>query len=439
MRFKFVLILAMVVFLYSGTSNPLFAGNGYFLHGIGPVNEALGGAGVAGNPQDVMGSIYRNPANGILFDGRKASAGFGAILPNTTVNSSVDLLGVRGSSDSGVDIVPCSNIGLVLKSKNKQTAYYLAMIGEAGLHLDILESTGNPIFMPQAGKANNPFGGLFGGFGAMETQLEVVRIPLGISYRFDNKWAMGFSVAPSVSRIKFTPGAFAAPDDANGDGIYTYPDVNHELALGIGFQAGIRYQPINELAFGFSLTTPTWFEEFEWDVEDESGNSRKISFRLNRPLTLRLGTNYRLTSATMLFMDISWINYSQTSGFDGSGFAPDGSLAGLGWEDIWVLSLGVQYDIGDLTLRAGYNYGSNPIEDENTFFNVGSPLHVRHHLSVGASYGIFKQATLDIGYSHAFKSSQSGPMYDMKGPVPGTEVETELEYDQLSIGVTFPF
>jgi long-chain fatty acid transport protein len=94
--------------------------------------------------------------------------------------------------------------------------------------------------------------------------------------------------------------------------------------------------------------------------------------------------------------------------------------------------------MGDLTLRAGYNYGGNPIRDEDTFFNVGSPLHARHHLSFGGSY-TFKRFTLDVGYTHTFKSSQSGPMYDMNGPVPGTEVETELEYDQVAVGITFSF
>ena len=142
---------------------------------------------------------------------------------------------------------------------------------------------------------------------------------------------------------------------------------------------------------------------------------------------------------TLLLMDLSWINYSDTTGFDKTGFAQDGSLSGMGWDNIWVLSFGVQQDIGDLTLRAGYNYGGNPIDDENTFFNIGSPLHTSHHLSLGGSYKIYKQATIDIGYSHVFENSQSSPMYNMNGPVPGTEVETKLGYDQISIGFTLPF
>jgi long-chain fatty acid transport protein len=440
MKFKYIIIFIGVIFFWLSTSNPVFAANGYFLHGYGPVNESLGCTGVAGNTQDVVGSIYRNPANGILFDGNTASIGIGSIYPNVTINSSVDALGASGSSDSMVSYIIGSNTGLVFKNKNSQTAFFLGIIGEAGLHLDIAQSGTNPMFMPQAGKPDNPYGGLFGGFGAVETQLEVVRIPLGMSHQFNGKWAMGFSVSPSIERLRFSPGAFAAPDDANGDGLYTYPDVDdHEFAFGVGFQAGVRYQASKKWGLGLCLTSPTWFEKFEWDVKDELGNHRKIDFQLNRPLSIGMGASYQLMPDTLVLIDLSWINYSNTEGFEKRGFAADGSLAGLGWEDIWVMSVGVQKDIDDLTLRAGYNYGGNPIRAEDTFYNAASLLHSQHHLSFGGSYLICKQAVLDIGYTHVFESAQSGCMCDMNGPVQGTEVETILEYDQISIGVTFPF
>lgn len=441
MKIKSALLFISIVLVFFGTPCILFAGNGYFLHGVGAVNESLGGAAVAGNSQDLVGSLHRNPANGILFDGRIASVNLGALFPKVTINSSVTPLGLSGSSDSDVDFIPCVDLGIVFNDNNTPTAFYFAVISEDGVYLDMPESTTNPIFMPQAGKPNNPFGGLFGGFGHVVSQLEVVRIPLGISYQLDSKWAMGLSVAPSVSRMKFTPAAFAAPDDANGDGIPTYPDkVDHALALGIGFQAGIRYQATDQMGIGFTFTTPTWFEKFKWDVEDEVGKSREISFRLNRPLSIGLGTTYQLTPATLLLMDFSWINYSSTEGFEDTGYAQDGSISGLGWDDIWVIAFGVQHDVNDnLTLRTGYNYSTNPIDQDITFFNVGTPLHVQHHLSVGGSWRIFKQTSLDISYSHGFKSSQASPWYDVSGQVAGTEVETKVEYDQVTIGVTFSF
>lgn len=436
--------LLALCFLLSSLIFPgvLLASNGYFLHGAGAVNESMGGAATAGNSQDLLGSLYRNPANADLFDGNVFSTSLGVILPDVTIKSSVSALGLSGSSDSEVDTIPIFHMGLVHSGDNNSVSYYAAIIAEAGLHLDIPQSQTNPIFIAQAGKPDNPYGGLFGGFGAVETQMEVIRIPLGTSYQANGKWTVGFSVAPSVARLKFTPAAFAAPDDANTDGNYTYPtDVDNELALGIGFQAGTRWQATEELGVGFTFTSPTWFQDFEWDVTDEMGNHRTVSFSCDRPLTAHLGVSYQATGKTLLLADLSWINYSGTDGFDETGFNPDGSLKGLGWDDQWVLALGIQQNILDnWVLRAGYNYGSNPISDDVTFYNVGTPLHNEHHLSLGLSWLVTQKAIIDVGYTHAFESSQSGSWYDAAGQsVPNTEIESSLAYDQISLGFTYSF
>lgn len=418
------------------------AANGYFLHGTGAVNESLGGAATAGNIQDLIGSLYRNPANAMLFEKNAVSISLGAIFPEVTIDSSVDALGLEGTSDSDVDLIPLGNLGMVFGSPDRPSAYYVAVIGEAGLHLDIPKSGTNPVFIPQAGAPDNPFGGLFGGFGAVETQMEVVRIALGGAHRVNGKWSLGFSIAPSVARLKFTPAAFDVPDDADGNGIPTYPtDVDHQVALGIGFQAGVRYQASNRVGIGFTVTSPTWFEDFEWDVSDENGHRRSVSHQCDRPMTLHLGISWQMAPGTLLLVDGSWINYSDTDGFDGTGFAADGSLKGLGWDDQWVLALGLQQDVGDRwVVRAGYNYGSSPIDDAGTFFNVGTPLHSEHHLSAGASWKATANLVLDFGYTHAFESSQSGAWYDgTNQAVPGTAIESSLAYDQFAIGATFSF
>lgn len=418
-----------------------FATNGYLVHGVGAVNESLGGAGVGGNAQDVLGSLYRNPANGLVFDGTKGAFGFGLVFPEVTLKSSVAALGMSGSSDSKVDMIPALSFGKVYRDKDASRAYYFALIPEAGLKLKLEESLTNPLLLPQADKPNNPFGGLFGGFGEIETELELVRFPLGAAYQLNPKLRGGFSVAPSVQRMKFSPAAFADPDDANGNAIPSYPKVeDFDTVLGLGFQAGLGYRVNEACEIGFTLTTPTWMEKQEWDVKDEVGNKRKVSFRLNRPPSVRLGGNYQVTEKTMVLMDAEWINYSDTAGFDKTGISPTGALLGLGWDDVWVLAMGLQHKVNNaLVLRSGYNYCTNPIEEENTFFNVGSALHIQEHWSCGGSYRVSNNTFLDFGYTHAPESSQKGPFYTADGPVPGTEVETRVKYDHISISTTISF
>ena len=432
---------ASIVLILMSIPGVLLATNGYFVHGVGAVNESLGGAATAGNTQDLLGSLNKNPANAGLFKGSSAAVSLGVILPDVTIDSSVDALGMSGSSDSEVDTIPLADIGFVHNDTSTPVAYYMAIFAEAGLHLDLAQSYTNPVLFPQAGASDNPLGGLYGGFGGLETQMEVIRIPLGMSYQLNNKWSIGGAFAPSVSRLKFSPAAFAAPDDTNGDGIPSYPtDVNHEIAFGLGFQAGVRYQASDTLAFAFSGTSPTWFEDFEWDVTDEAGQNREISFAIDRPLTLNLGASWELTDATLLLFDTTWINYEDTKGFDETGFGADGALKGLKFDNTWVVGLGVQHQLtNNFSVRVGYNYNNNPVADEVTFFSVGAPLLCEHRLAFGGSWSVTKQVTVDFGYTHAFTNSISGNMYGAGEPVPGTKVEAELELDQISLGLTYSF
>ena len=432
---------ASMIAILMGNPGALLAGNGYFLHGIGAVNESLGGAATAGNTQDLLGSLHKNPANASLFRGTAAAVSLGIILPDVTFDSSVDALGMSGSSDSEVDTIPAAGLGAVYHGTDSPVAYYAAIFTEAGLHLDVAQSYTNPVFFPQPGDLDNPLSGLYGGFGRVETQMEVLRIPLGLAYQLNSTWSLGGALVPSVSRLKFTPAAFAAPDDANGDGRYTYPtDVDHEIAFGLGFQAGIRYQSSDTLAFAFSASSPTWFEDFAWDVTDESGHDRKISFAIDRPLTFNLGASWQLTTATLLLLDTTWINYADTSGFDATGFGADGALQGLKFDNTWVVGLGLQHQLtNNFSVRAGYQFNNNPVADKVTFFSVGAPLLSEHHLSFGGSWNATRQLTFDCGYTHAFTNSIAGEMYDARGPVPGTLVEAEMGYDQISLGITYAF
>lgn len=251
---------------------PLFAVNGYFLHGVGAVNESMGGAATAGNASDLIGSLHRNPANARLFEQKTVSVSLEMLMPDVTVSSSVDALGLSDFSDSDVDVIPGANLGLVYRSVKYPASLYCGLMAEAGLHLDIPQSQTNPIFTAQQGKPDNPFGGLFGGFGAVETQLEVVRLPLGVAYDYSDRFSFEVALSPSIMRMKFTPAAFAAPDDADQSGIPTYPDdIDHEFAFGIGLQAGVRYKVTEDMNLGFTITSPTWFDSFEWDTKDEVG------------------------------------------------------------------------------------------------------------------------------------------------------------------------
>ena len=79
MMIRTSLVAAAVVCL---VALPVAAGNGHTIHGVGPVNSSMGGAGV-GLPVDVVGALWANPAlltrlegeNNLAFSVEMAAAG----------------------------------------------------------------------------------------------------------------------------------------------------------------------------------------------------------------------------------------------------------------------------------------------------------------------------------------------------------------------------
>ena len=61
---------------------PARATDGHFLHGVGAVNNAMGGAGVAA-PVSILGTFYLNPAGLIAFDGLRVDHDAGSLQATT--------------------------------------------------------------------------------------------------------------------------------------------------------------------------------------------------------------------------------------------------------------------------------------------------------------------------------------------------------------------
>lgn len=88
------------------------------------------------------------------------------------------------------------------------------------------------------------------------------------------------------------------------------------------------------------------------------------------------------------------------------------------WKDQWVYAIGADYRATDrLTLRAGFNYGENPVPDQT--LNPLFPATVESHLAVGASW-LSGSHTYQFALQRAFKkdvtNNNPNPMVNPFGP-----------------------
>jgi len=153
-------------------------------------------------------------------------------------------------------------------------------------------------------------------------------------------------------------------------------------------------------------------------------------FDLALPQQVGLGVAWSgLADRLTLSTDGRWINWADASGY-----------SDFGWEDQWTVGVGAQYELIDnkLTVRAGYNYGKNPLRTQS--FNqdvmsiIGFPAIVEHHLGLGLGYQINDAFVVNIAWVHAFENTMSSSSPDgMAG------IESSLSEDTIDVGLTWRF
>jgi len=418
----------------------LLATDGHFLHGAGPVNEAMGGADT-GICLDATGSIAWNPACTAEFKGRRFEFHGTIFSPWRSLSSTVDANAfgpgmpaatLSGTTESHRDMSFMPGFAFVYHRLGSPTAYHAAMLAVSGFGVDYAENTdfSNPILTPQA---PNGFG-----FGRIRSNYMLVTVPVGFSRELSERLSAGFSVVPALSMLQVIPAPFSAPVAGGSTMPYYLSAGNNAPAFGMGFNAGVHYS-VKAVSVGVSYHSPVWFRNFNWNRKDLSGVSHAMTFKMNLPQLVSLGAGVAVTKSTRIGVDARWFDYANTAGFSKVGYNADGSVAGFGWRNIWAIGGGVRQELTQSTkLMLGYNYSQNPVPAQYTFFNTPAPAIVQHHISGGIQQRVHK-VDMTITCYHAFQNSITGPWISAQGAIPGTSVTSKMSENSVTIGFAKSF
>jgi long-chain fatty acid transport protein len=283
----------------------------------------------------------------------------------------------------------------------------------------------NPIFSPT-----------FGG-SSVYSKLAVLQLVPTAALQVTDRLSIGLAPTISIADAALDPNLWTTPN--LGPPYPTYPNATHTRTnWGLGFQVGIYYETENCWHFGASYKSPQWFEEFTYYSENSNGNPRTDRLNVDVPAIISVGAAYYGLPRTVWAIDARYMDYANTQLFgDDAGFNAVGAATGLGWESVFSVATGVQYQLTDaLSLRCGYTFSENPIPDENTFFNIGSTAIYQHVVSVGASWRVTCRTSLVIAYLKAFENSISGAI---PGSVPEVSVTSRQTIDALVAGLQVKF
>jgi long-chain fatty acid transport protein len=196
--------------------------------------------------------------------------------------------------------------------------------------------------------------------------------------------------------MKFAPSISyqATPDFSVGAALhvdYATLDLGNgsSPAYGVGGQFGAIYRPTKHLSLGATYVTPQ-STDFGNVVATPTG---RHDLELESPHQVAAGVSYGFLDDRLLVeLDGKYFNWSGATGYQD-----------FGWVDQWVAAIGAQYEAihEKLFVRAGYNYGTNPVDTHNvwgtgvhnvqgmqfpdyyyeTFRIIGFPAIVEHHVT----------------------------------------------------------
>lgn len=436
LRSKLSIALALV--LAPGLAQ---ATNGYFLPGFGVKSQGAGGVGIAMQADSL--SQAANPANlsqlgmridlGLtLFNPERTSAtGNATGLPSSDADGdgsldsdpsypSVGGYGFNQSSQSGNTLYLMPDMAFSLPISERVT-FGFAVVGNGGMNTTYKENIfgfgGGADGHLETGVAKNG-----GRLDLVGIDLMQILIPVSVSYKVSPEHSLGVSLNLAAQRFK-----------ANGLGQFSSfgisSDRTHLTNNGYDYSygAGVRLGWLGKFADDRLSVGATWSSKTYMTNFDKYRGLFAEHGDFDVPENYGLGLAFKATDKLTTAFDVVRIKYSGIASvsnpgpgiYGGTGLwqyeivdegapgvdaiaqtSPDINVnsthpnalgqdegMGFGWKDMTVYKLGLIYDATDrLVMRAGYNYGKNPIRKDQAVFSALAPATVEQHYSVGFTY-----------------------------------------------------
>ena len=456
-------------------SSDALATNGYFMHGYSTKEKGLAGAGAAFS-QDAMASAT-NPA-GLVFVGKRLDVGLTLFSPSsrgyTVTGNPPAPAGSPVFNGSGVCQFPhpqnpaaCAPpFSINPGSVDSDNDFFLIPHVAYSHPLDAVSSVGISIYgnggmnteytsgsarLPAPTSAALPLTDLSGTFGAGTAGVNLEQGFLNFTYsrKLNNKHALGVSLLFVAQRFRAQGlenfGQFSLdPNNLSGN--------RHSESFGFGIKLGYQGEIADHFRVGVSYRPKVKMGEF-----DEYKGLFAGGGNFDLPSTYSLGFSYDFGKSGMLVADVQRINYSEVDSISnsvsqltngqctdalnntianggvqspatGAGCLGGGSGAGFGWDDMTIIKIGYQFDVGNNTWRIGYSHANQPISSSETLFNVLAPAVITDHFTAGLTMPVGSNQEFNLAAMYAPKQSVSG-----KNPFDGGATTVEIEMSQWEL------
>lgn len=398
-----------------------FATNGYFSHGYGMKSKGMAGVGVA-YPQDSLAAAT-NPA-GMALVGNRMDFGLDWFRPNRNTQ-------VVGNA------APSNNIDY---DASKKIDFF---VPEFGYNSMVSKDMSLGVSVYGNGGMNTSYKQnitLFSSTNSAGVDLAQLIVAPTVAWKLSEGNAIGLSVNLAYQRFKATGlQNFDNASQSSSPGNVT--DNGYDSSTGAGLRVGWTGTVSSAVSLGATYQTKTNMGKFDRykGLFAEQGD-------FDIPASAAVGIAIKMSPKTVVAFDVEEIYYSDVKAINnplgpvsGGGILANtlgnNNGAGFGWQDITVYKLGFSTEVNkNMTLRAGWNRGEQPIPNTQTFFNLLAPGVVKDHLTLGATWQSTKDSELTVSYMHALNNKVNG-MNSIPTSFGGGNAN--LEMDQNSLGIAY--
>jgi len=404
------------------------ATDGYFQHGFGARQKAMGGAGIADGRDSTILSI--NPA-GLTRAGHNFTGAISLFLPDRGYVGS----GPGGFTPAGdiegndTELFGIPNIAYS-RPIGENTTFGISLYGNGGLNTDY-ERLANPACaMPMLPAPDGVFCG-----GETGVNLNQAFVAVGIAHDF-GRFSVG--VAPIFALQQFEAKGLAAFGGVSLDAT-RLTNNGTDTSIGGGVRVGVDADITESIRFAASYQSKIYMGRF-----DDYAGLFADGGDFDIPQNFQVGLAADLTPNFTVAFDYRWINYEGVNavGNSGSVMLPFGSAdgPGFGWSNVSSYKFGAEYRTeSGFALRAGYSHNNNPVGPEDVTLNLLAPGTITDHFTAGFQLPLGKRHALEAGILYAPESNVTGIEVTPFGPNPNRIIELGLSELEFTIGWKYTF
>jgi len=395
---------------------PATATNGLNLIGFGGESVAMAGADLA-VARDTS-AANTNPAGLTQIDGHRLD-----LDAATAFAVSIRHQDSLGNDDSITNrVTPFGEFGYAQRLGHLTLGVGLFAQGGAGI---VYEDLINP----------------FGAPDDFSILLRIARLTPAVAWQVSDRLSLGASTVITYADIHQEIFPERSAPAADGMRPFYGFELKDMDTLAVGVKVGAQLRPSERLTVGLAYTSPVDLDLGGGKlISNQAAEGRgKVTYRdveakgLNQPQEAGIGVALQATERLLIAGELTWIDWSgavkRTSLVARDPDDPDAppelaQHADLDWRDLYVLALGVAYDLSDRTvLRAGYNRARNPVPDRSVS-PILAPV-ARHHLTAGAGFQLTDQWRADTALEYQLRETTTYTNPDLPfGPDAQEQLET---------------